>query len=204
MMYCPPAFAESRTEIMAELIRANPLGLLITSGESGPDANPVPFNLTPDGRYLRTHLARANPQLTDLAAGVPALIVFQGEQAYVSPDWYPSKHETGRAVPTWNYLMVQIRGDVSLSEDTGWLRNQIETMTHQMEAARPTPWAVSDAPDKYITLQLRGIIGVEVDIREMRGKWKASQNKAVPDRVGVGNALRATHPALSTVTHGVT
>lgn len=199
-MYCPEAFAENRPEQLAALIRAHPLGLLITQGSDGPVANPVPFDLTPDGQLLRAHLARGNPQLQDLRGGSPALVVFQGEQSYITPNWYATKQATGKVVPTWNYLMVQARGVPAVIEDAAWLRDQIEALTVQMETGQPRPWAVSDAPDSYVRSMLRGIVGVEIRINEMRGKWKAGQNKVAEDRAGVRQGLSASHPALAAAT----
>lgn len=195
-MYCPPAFAESRLQVMAALIRAHPLGLLITHGADGMTANPLPLQLTDTG-CLRAHMARANPQIRDLETGAPVLVVFQGEQSYISPEWYATKAETGKVVPTWNYLMVQARGTPRLIADADWLRGQVDALTRQMENDRPEPWQVSDAPEKYINAQIRGIIGMEIDITDMRGKWKAGQNKAPADRAGVAQALAPTHPALA-------
>ena len=195
-MYCPPAFAESRPEVLAALIRAYPLGLLVTAGADGPVANPVPMQMTADGG-LRAHLARANPQLADLGTGAPVLVVFQGEQSYISPEWYPTKQDSGKVVPTWNYLMVQARGTPRLIADADWLRGQVDALTRQMEEDRPAPWHVADAPENYINAQIRGIVGVEIDITDMRGKWKAGQNKAPADRTGVAKALGPTHPALA-------
>lgn len=198
-MYCPPAFAEDRPEIMAALIHAHPLGLLVTAGPGGASANALPFDLSEDGRKLRAHLARANPQLNDIRAGSPILVVFQGEQSYISPNLYATKPETGRVVPTWNFLMVQIRGDARLHEDADWLHDQTDSLTARMEAGQAEPWTLSDAPEKYIAAQLRGIVGLEIDIAEMRGKWKASQNRPAADRKSVAQALAATHPNLSAI-----
>lgn len=196
-MYCPEAFAESRPEVLAGLIRRHPLGLLVTMGADGPVANAVPFELSPDGQSLRAHLARANPQLDHLRAGGPVLVVFQGEDAYVSPAWYATKAETGKVVPTWNYLMVQARGRPVVTDDALWLRAQIDALTRQMEAGMPVPWAVSDAPEGYVRSMMRGIVGVEITVHEWRGKWKAGQNKPPADRAGVASALSASHPALA-------
>ena len=195
-MYCPPAFAESRPDVLAALIRAYPLGLLVTVGADGPVANPLPMQLTAGG-CLRAHLARANPQIRDLETGAPVLVVFQGEQSYISPEWYATKQDSGKVVPTWNYLMVQARGTPRLIADADWLRGQVDALTRQMEEDRPEPWQVSDAPENYINAQIRGIIGVEIDITDLRGKWKAGQNKAPADRTGVAKALGPTHPALA-------
>lgn len=201
-MYCPPAFAEDRHDVMAALIGRWPLGLLISAGAGLPVANPLPFQMTPDGRHLRAHLARANPQLADLRAAGQALVVFQGEQAYISPGWYATKRDSGKVVPTWNYLMVQVQGRVRLTDDAAWLRDQIDALTGQMEAAQPDPWAVADAPDSFVAAQLRGITGVEIEIETMRGKWKAGQNRTAADRAGVAQALAPTHPALASAATG--
>lgn len=202
-MYCPEAFTEARPDALAALIRDYPLGLLITVGEEGPAANPIPFQLTADGIKLRAHLARPNPQLQHLRAGAAVLVVFQGEQAYVSPSLYASKAQTGKVVPTWNYLMVQVRGRPQVTENAGWLREQIAALTTQMEADLSQPWAVTDAPDRYIDMMLRGIVGLEIEISEFRGKWKAGQNKSADDRAGVRRGLAASHPALAAATGDV-
>ena len=199
-MYCPPAFAEDRPEILAALIRANPLGLLITAGASGPTANALPFELI--GKTLRAHLARANPQLAEIEAGNPVLVVFQGEQSYVTPSWYATKRQTGKVVPTWNYLMVQARGTARLMADADWLRTQIDALTDQMESDRPEPWAVSDAPETFVASQLRGIVGLEIEVSEMQGKWKAGHNRIEADRAGLAAALASSHPALAAVASG--
>ncbi len=196
-MYCPDEFTETRPDALAGLIRDYPLGLLVTAAVQGPTANPVPFQLTADGTGLRAHLARANPQLNDLREGGPVLVVFQGEQAYITPSNYATKAQTGKVVPTWNYLMVQARGRASLTNDADWLRAQIEALTAQMEAGRSVPWGIDDAPERYIDAMMRGIVGVEIAIDDMRGKWKASQNKSQADRAGVAAALAGTHPILA-------
>lgn len=182
-MYVPPAFREDRPEVLAALIAAYPLGLLVSHGAGGLMANPVPMLLA-DG-VLRAHLARANPQLADLRAGVEVLVVFQGPQGYVTPEWYPAKAEHGRVVPTWNYLTVQARGLPRMIEAADWLRAQVGDLTAAQEAARPAPWAVSDAPEPFVAAQLRGICGVEIAVTALAGKWKASQNRAAADRRGV-------------------
>ena len=199
-MYAPESFAETRPEALAALIRDYPLGLLITAGDEGPMANPLPFQLTPDGRHLRAHLARPNPQVAHLREGGPALVVFQGEQAYITPALYVTKAESGKVVPTWNYLMVQVRGRPAVINDAAWLRDQIGALTTQMEAGQTQPWAVSDAPDRYIETMLRGIVGLQIEINEIRGKWKAGQNKSAEDRAGVRQGLSASHPALAAAT----
>ncbi|MDO5705384.1 MAG: FMN-binding negative transcriptional regulator [Paracoccus sp. (in: a-proteobacteria)] len=195
-MYCPAHFAETRPEALAALIAAHPLALLISTGESGLIANAVPFQMTPDRRHLRAHLARANPQLAGLD-GAQVLVVFQGEQAYITPALYAAKAETGKVVPTWNYLMVQVRGTARLTDDADWLGDQIDALTRAMEADLPQPWAVTDSPASYIAAMKRGIVGVEIDITGITGKWKASQNRPPSDRANVADALSQTHPALA-------
>lgn len=193
-MYQPPHFREERLEIQHALIRAHPLGLLISSGEDGLLANPVPFLLdaaaAPKG-VLRAHLARANRQWQALAAGQPALVVFQGVDTYITPSWYETKKETGKVVPTWNYAIVQVRGPVRVIEDREWLRRQITALTAEHESSRSEPWAVTDAPDDFVEAQLKGIIGIEMTIETIEGKWKVSQNRPLADRIGVTAGLAA-------------
>lgn len=193
-MYQPPHFREERLEIQHALIRAHPLGLLISSGEDGLLANPVPFLLdaaaAPKG-VLRAHLARANRQWQALAAGQPALVVFQGVDTYITPSWYETKKETGKVVPTWNYAIVQVRGPVRVVEDREWLRRQITALTAEHESSRSEPWAVTDAPEDFVEAQLKGIIGIEMTIETIEGKWKVSQNRPLADRIGVTAGLAA-------------
>lgn len=186
-MYVPPAFREDRREVLLALIAAHPLATLISHGADGLCANLVPMQVQ-DG-VLRAHLARANPQLDDLRAGGEVLAVFQGPQAYVSPGWYASKAEHGRVVPTWNFLMVQVRAVARVIEDADWLRAQVTALTERHEAGRPAPWAVADAPDGFVAAQLRAIVGIELPIDAVAGKWKASQNRPGADRAGVISGL---------------
>jgi transcriptional regulator len=201
-VYQPPHFVETDIGVLHALIRAHPLGLLISTGKDGPVANPLPFLLDagvgPHGR-LRVHLAKANPQWRLIAEDpeTPVLIVFQGVDSYVTPSWYETKRETGKVVPTWNYAIVQVRGRARVVEDTSWLAGQIAELTATHEAARPQPWQVSDAPDTFIASQLKGIIGLEIDIADITGKWKVSQNRPEADRRGVAEGLDATDAASS-------
>ncbi|MBD8665166.1 FMN-binding negative transcriptional regulator [Rhizobium sp. CFBP 8752] len=191
-MYQPPHFREDDLGTQHALIRAYPLGMLITSGNSGLLANPVPFHLdgeASDKGVLRLHLARANSQWKDIRDGATVLAVFQGADSYVTPSWYQTKQETGKVVPTWNYAIVQARGPARIVEDAGWLLAQIEAITGQHENSRPMPWSVNDAPDDFISAQLKGIVGVEIEISEIEGKWKVSQNRPVGDREGVASGL---------------
>lgn len=186
-MYRLPAFAEDDPEVLGRLIAAHPLGLLITAGPAGIMAGPLPFELVHEGGQdlLRAHLARANPQLAELAAAPQVLVSFSAGEAYVSPGFYPSKAEHGRVVPTWNYAMVQVRGLARLDDSPAFLAGQIERLTAAQEAARPAPWAVSDAPAPFIAAQMRGNVGLEIAIERMEGKLKLSQNLSATDRAGV-------------------
>lgn len=193
-MYQPPHFQETRQDVLHGLIREHPLGLLISNGAEGPVANALPVLLDaevpPNGR-LRAHLAKANPQWRLLAdnPASPVLVVFQGADAYVTPSWYETKRETGKVVPTWNYAIVQVRGRVKVIEDGDWLAQQISDLTVSQEGAREAPWAVTDAPPAFIQSQIKGIVGLEIEITDISGKWKVSQNRPAADRVGVAEGL---------------
>lgn len=186
-MYCPPLFREDRLDVLHDFIRSHPLGLLISFGSSGPLANLVPFVLKTgdsDRGVLQAHMARANPQWRELHdQGV--LVVFRGPDAYVSPSLYTTKKETGKVVPTWNYAMVQARGKATLPDQGDWLTDQLNTLTAAREATRPEPWAVTDAPGDYIEAQMRNIVGIEIEIELLEGKWKVSQNQPEANRRSV-------------------
>lgn len=192
-MYQPPHFREDRLDVQHALIRAHPLGLLVTSGKTGLMANPIPFVLdaaaSPLGT-LRAHLSRANPQWRDFDPAQEALVVFQGTETYITPSWYEAKREHGKVVPTWNYAIVQAYGPMRIMDDPAWLLKQVATMTSIQEAARPEPWAVGDAPADFLAAQLKGIVGVEIEITRIEGKWKVSQNRPEADRKGVVAGLR--------------
>jgi transcriptional regulator len=191
-MYQPPHFREDRIEVQHALIRDYPLGLLVTAGPSGLMANPVPFLIDAEGSelgVLRCHLARANPQWRELAALEECMAVFQGPEAYVTPSWYATKRESGRVVPTWNYATVHIWGRPRVVEEPEWLYAQIDALTQLQEGRRTSPWSVSDAPADYLNAQMRGIVGVELPISRIEGKWKVSQNRPAHDRAGVVEGL---------------
>lgn len=193
-MYIPASFREDDLVRQHELIRAHPLGLLVTQGDGGPEASPIPFLLYPqEGKQgvLRAHLARANPHWKALAGLPECLVVFQGADGYVTPSWYPSKAETHKAVPTWNYAMVQVRGRPAVIEDAAWLRRQLDDLTHLHERSRPQPWSVGDAPTDYLATQMKAIVGIEIPIDRIAGKWKMSQNKDAADRAGVVAGMRS-------------
>lgn len=190
-MYQPPQFREDRIEVQHALVRAHPLGLLISAGPEGIVANPLPFLLDPARSALgtlRAHLARANPQWRALS-GQSVLVVFQGVDTYVTPSWYETKRQTGKVVPTWNYAIVQARGRVRIIDEQGWLAEQTQDLTDRHEGQRAEPWSVDDAPEAFIAAQLRGIVGLEIEIAEIDGKWKVSQNRPAADRAGVMQGL---------------
>ncbi|HEU5016640.1 MAG TPA: FMN-binding negative transcriptional regulator [Pseudolabrys sp.] len=193
-MYQPAHFREDRIEIQHALIRAHSLGLLITAGPGGLQANYLPFLIDADGSKrgtLRAHLARANLQWRELAAADECLVVFQGPQHYISPSLYPTKRETGKVVPTWNYITVHAWGRPRIIDGAAWLRRQVDDLTSHMERSCPAPWKVSDAPEAFVAAQIKSIIGVEIPIERIEGKWKVSQNRPAVDRAGVVAGLRA-------------
>lgn len=190
-MYLPPHFAETDETVMRALIAAHPLGLLISSSATDVLANPVPFLVSvKDGAtLLRCHLSRANEQWRHIRDGAEVLVVFQGADTYVTPSWYAAKAEHGKVVPTWNYAMVQARGSASVHKGADWLRPQVGDLTDSHETDRPEPWKVEDAPDAFVAAQMRGIVGVEIAVHQLTGKWKVSQNRQEADRRGVHAGL---------------
>ena len=164
------------------------MGLPITAGPSGLLANAIPFLINPElseHGTLQAHMARANGQWRELMDVDECMVVFQGPDAYVTPSWYATKQESGKVVPTWNYVMVHAWGRPRVIEDAGWLREQIGALTDSQEESFAQPWAVSDAPDAFITGQIKGIVGLEIPISRIEGKWKVSQNRPEADREGV-------------------
>jgi transcriptional regulator len=191
-MYQPVHFVESDLPTLHALIRAHPLSLLISADADDLQANPIPFLIdanTGTHGTLRAHVARANPQWQHLQNGAKALVVFQGSDAYVTPSWYETKKEHGKVVPTWNYVCVQVRGAVKIMDDPTWLHSQLTALTAQHEGGRPEAWSIDDAPVPYIEMQKRAIIGIEIEITEIAGKWKVSQNRESADRAGVAAGL---------------
>jgi len=192
-MHCPNPFKEERLQVLHALMRAHPLATLVTFGSSGLVANLVPFSLHDDGKngILRAHLGRNNRQLDALREGAETLVIFQGPDSYVSPSWYPSKAEHGKVVPTWNYAMVQVRGEPRVIDDAAWIMAQLRDLTESHENGRKHPWQVADAPDDFIAALVRGLAGIEIPVRTIDGKWKASQNRLPADRDGVIEGMRA-------------
>ena len=191
-MYQPAHFREDRLEVQHALIRAHPLALLVRRGAAGREANRIPFLLDATALPLcvdRAHLARANPQWRALDPEREALVVFHPVDSYVTPTWYASKHEHGKVVPTWNYAIVQAWGRPRVIEDAAWLGRQIRALTAHQERLRTEPWAVDDAPEPFVAAQIKGIVGIEIAIARIEGKWKASQNRPAADREGVAEGL---------------
>lgn len=192
-MYLPAHFAEQRPEVLHALMREHPFATLVTSGTQGLAADHLPMRLvfaSDNKPRLLAHVARANP-LWRNAAGSEVLAIFHGPQAYVSPSWYPSKHEHGKAVPTWNYVVVHARGHLTTFDDPLRLRVLLDDLVDHHEAGLPQPWRIADAPPEYIDKMLAAIVGIEVGIETLEGKWKVSQNQPAANRAGVVAALRA-------------
>ena len=196
-MYNPAHFEEKRPEVLHQLIREHPLGMLVTQGPAGPDANHVPFELdVADGGLgvLRAHVARNNPLWQQVSEGEPVLVVFRAEAAYISPNWYPSKRETHQQVPTWNYRVVHAHGRIAVRDDERYVRGLVARLTRHHEANQPVPWKMGDAPPAYIDRMLSNIVGVEIGITELVGKFKLSQNREPRDRLSAAQALMAQGP----------
>jgi transcriptional regulator len=192
-MYLPQHFEESRVPVLHEHIHAHPLGALVTLTPRGLDATHIPFEVDPEPApfgTLRGHIARANPLWREVLPDVEALVIFQGPGTYISPAWYPTKQETGKVVPTWDYAIVHAHGTPRFIDDRAWLRAFVETLTNRYESTRRDPWKVTDAPADYIDKQLGAIIGLEIPIIRLVGKWKMSQNRPAQDRDGVVKGLR--------------
>ena len=193
-MYQPVHFREDRLDVQHRFIENNPFGHLVSSGTTGLIANPLPFFVvaaaSPLGT-LRGHLARANPQWQELDSRQEALVIFQGVNCYITPSWYETKQETGKVVPTWNYVAVHVYGKPRVIEDPGWITAQVTELTRRQEAARAEPWAVSDAPKPFIDAQIKAIVGIEIPIDRIEGKWKVSQNRPERDQKRVSEELRS-------------
>jgi transcriptional regulator len=187
VVYLPPAFTEARPEVLVAHIEAHNFGLLVSHGTEGLVASHIPFLVERDGEQLRLlgHLARQNPQVEDLGRGLEVLAIFSGSHAYISPRWY----EEGPAVPTWNYVDVHAYGPVRLVEDGDWLRRLLRRLSDQHEAGSPAPWRVEDLPETYLESMLKGIIGFEIVVKRLEGKYKLSQNRPAVDRPRVITAL---------------
>ena len=193
-MYIPAHFAENRPQELENLIRAHPLGMLVTQGPQGLDADHLPFEFNPSAGphgVLSAHVARANPVWQRCPTGSTVLVVFRGAEGYISPNWYPSKHETHRQVPTWNYEAVHAHGTLVVHDDERFVRGMVGRLTRRHEAGEPRPWKMADSEPAFIDGLLRNIVGIEVNITALVGKRKLSQNKDERDRLNAADTLEA-------------
>ncbi|SDU02020.1 negative transcriptional regulator, PaiB family [Pseudomonas pohangensis] len=195
-MYVPAHFAEHRPEQLQQLIRQYPLGVLITHGDEGLDANHLPFELLADQGPCGTligHVARANPLWREASEGLDVLVVFRAEEAYLSPNWYPSKHEQHRQVPTWNYRVVHAHGRLRVRDDEQFVRGVVArlTRTHEARAGAEKPWKITDSSPEFIAQMLAAIVGIEIELTRLEGKFKLSQNKDARDIEGAAQGLQA-------------
>lgn len=190
-MYLPAHFAETRPEVMHALMRAHPLATLVVMTTGGLEANHIPLLVYPEENVLRGHIARANALWRDYDTGVEALAIFQGPQHYITPSWYASKAEHHKVVPTYNYAVVHARGSLRIIDDVTWLIHHVTEMTAHNEAGRATPWKVSDAPADFIAQTAKAIVGIEIAMTSLAGKWKVSQNRPAQDKAGVVAGLAA-------------
>lgn len=191
-MYVPDHFAENRPEELHRIIRNHPFGTLISNSAQGLDADHIPFEFDPGtGTHgaLTAHVARANTLWQRCPTGTQVLVVFHGPQAYVSPSWYPSKHEEHRQVPTWNYQVVHVHGVLTVLDDDRFTRGVVARLTRHHEAGEPIPWKMGDAAPGYVDELLRHVVGIQIDITSLIGKFKLSQNKEDRDRLGAAQGL---------------
>ncbi|MBX3069002.1 MAG: FMN-binding negative transcriptional regulator [Thermomicrobiales bacterium] len=205
MVYLPAHFEVTDKTLMHDLIRAVPLGMLVTVGSEGITANHVPFLLEPGDAQQETpdrligHVARNNAVWHDFDAGLGALVVFQSIDAYITPTWYETKRTTHEVVPTWNYAVVHVAGPLVIHDDVKWIRGQAGKLTRMMEANRDDPWKMADAPREYTEQMLQSIVGIEIPVRTMTGKFKASQNRPDADAEGAAAGLRESGDLADTL-----
>ena len=191
-MYRPDQFRVDDVPQMHMLMRARPFATLVSGGPGGLCASHLPTMLKDEGPcgVIECHLAHANPHWKDLAEGTEALMMFQGPEGYITPNWYPSKAQHGKVAPTWNYAVVHAYGRPEVMPDRDWLLRHVTELTAQQERGEAKPWAPSDAPAAYIEMMLRGIVGFRFAITRLEGKWKMSQNRETQDQVGVVSGLK--------------
>jgi transcriptional regulator len=194
-MYLPKHFEEPRVDVLHQLIRAHPLATLISlSSTTGLDANHIPLHLSPGATpfgTLRGHVARSNPMWRDCVKDVEVLAVFHGPDAYITPSWYPTKADNGKVVPTWNYAVAHAYGTLRVMDDAAWLRSHLEALSDHNEAAFSEPWQLSDAPKDFAQKLIAALVGIEIEVTRLLGKWKVSQNQTPQNRAGVVQGLRA-------------
>jgi transcriptional regulator len=191
-MYIPKHFGETNLDVIQALMSDYPLSTLVTLSADGLNANHIPLHWVDNGSdygCLRGHVARANPMWTYVDRGCEVLAIFQSENAYISPSWYATKQQTGKVVPTWNYAAVHAYGTMRVIDDAAWIRNQLEAMTFHHELAFPEPWMVSDAPQDFTDMLIEQIVGIEITITRLQGKWKVSQNQSSENQESVIEGL---------------
>jgi len=192
-MYIPSHFEVQDVDALHRLIREYPFAMLVTHGADGLDANHLPFELdlsTGRNGTLRAHVARANPVWQDVRNGDEVMVVFRAEDGYITPTWFPSKHETHKQVPTWNYRVVHAHGRITIRDEERHVRGVVARLTRTHEASRPQPWKMTDAPADYIDTMLKAIVGIEIDITRLVGTFKLSQNRELRDKVSAAEALK--------------
>jgi transcriptional regulator len=205
-VYIPSYHEESNLNVQHALIQSHPLATWVTVGANGLIANHIPFILdTSRGKFgtLRAHVSRANTVWKELSSSVPSIVMFQGPQSYITPSWYPTKQIEGKVVPTWNYAVVHAHGVPAVIEDRDWILQAITDLTNQSESPRSEPWKVSDAPDEFINRLLGAIVGIEIPITQISGKWKVSQDEALADRLGTAEGLLQLGDPSSLVLSGL-
>ena len=191
-MYVPPHFAQTDPQELHRILRDHPLGVLVTSGPSGLDADHIPFEFDPAAGPLGTlsaHVARANPLWQRCPSGTPVMVIFRGGEGYVSPNWYPSKHEAHRQVPTWNYEVVHAHGTLTVHDDERFVRGLVARLTRRHETVEPKPWKMGDSAPDFIDGMLRQVVGIEIAVTALTGKSKLSQNKEARDRLNAAETL---------------
>lgn len=207
-MYIPSHFAITDPAALHRIMREHPLGILVTQGEHGADADHIPFEFDPAVGPLGTlkaHVARANTLWQRCPTGTPVMVIFRGAEAFISPNWYPSKHEAHRQVPTWNYEVVHAQGRLTVHDDERFVRGLVARLTRQHEAGEPKPWKMTDSAPEFIDTMLRNIVGIEITLTALVGKAKLSQNKDVRDRLGAAEELATRgKDALATAMRGTT
>lgn len=188
-MYIPKHFSIESPAALHKIIQAFPLGALVTLNANGLDANHIPFELDPERGVLTAHVARANPVWQLCGNGQEVMVIFRGAENYISPNWYPSKHETHRQVPTWNYEVVHVYGQMTIQDDEKFVRGVVARLTRAHEANEPKPWKMGDSAPEFINQMLKAIVGIEITIDRMEGKAKLSQNREERDRLGAAEKL---------------
>ena len=191
-MYIPAHFLIKNPQDIHTIIQEHPLGALVTLGPQGLDANHIPFEFDPShGAHglLTAHVARANPVWQQCQDGADVLVIFRGNESYISPNWYPSKHETHRQVPTWNYEVVHVHGLLTVMDEEKFVRGVVARLTREHEASEPRPWKMGDSPPEYIAQMLKAVVGIQVEIQRIEAKAKLSQNREARDRLNAAHTL---------------